>query len=114
MGLGRVGVGSGRMGLGELHWDWGEWGELELLGATWSGVVDWTGVGLGRLEIGLTCVGRVGGPTWGGIVVGWDGIWATWDGIVDVEWDWVGWDGFGASWNGFRENGIGRVSLGLG
>ena len=71
-------------------------------------------MGLGRLEIGLKCVGWVGGPTWGGIGVSWDGIWATWDGIVDVEWDWVSWDGFGASWSGFRENGIGRVALGLG
>jgi hypothetical protein len=60
MGLGRVGVGSGRMGLGELHWDWGEWGELELLGATWNGVVDWT---------------VMDGVSWGGFGAGtnWDG-----------------------------------------
>ena len=48
------------MGLGELHWDWGEWGELELLGATWNGVVDWT---------------VMDGVSWGGFGAGtnWDG-----------------------------------------
>ena len=43
-GLGASGSRENWNGIGQVGVGWGAWGELELLGATWSGVVDWTGM----------------------------------------------------------------------